>query len=314
MSIESLNERFAIPGALFFQAGPGGMPMAVLTGKGGQAHVMLHGGHVVHFQPAGQSPVLWMSQKSIFQSGKAIRGGVPVCFPWFGASTHVPNAPGHGIARLKEWEFISAHVLADGRVEAVLAMRSDEWTHEFWEPGFVLMLVVTVGATLTMALTATNIDRRPVAITEALHTYFSVFDVRQIRIHGLEGLEYIDTAGGGHKLARQDDQPITIEAETDRDYLNTAATVVIEDPAAGRSITIEKSGSNSTVVWNPWIDKAAKMPDFGDDEWPGMVCVETANISADAVTIKPGKSHVMQAKISVSPRASLTSFASARAF
>jgi D-hexose-6-phosphate mutarotase len=279
--------------------------MVVLAGKGGEARVMLHGGHVVHFQPFGQAPVLWMSQKSWFEAGKPIRGGVPVCFPWFGASTHIPNAPGHGIARLKEWELISSRQLPDGRAEVVLAIRSDDSTREYWAHEFVLMLIVSVGPTLTLSLTATNIDRRPVTITEALHTYFAVSDIRQVKVHGLEGLEYIDTVGGKNRLARQDDQPVTFAAETDRDYLNTAATAVLEDPGAGRSITIEKTGSNSTVIWNPWIAKAAKMPDFGDDEWPGMLCIETANVGADAITLKPGKSHIMQAKISVSPRAAL---------
>jgi glucose-6-phosphate 1-epimerase len=298
MTLDELNKQFAIPGAVSFSAGPAGLPMVVLTGKGGEAHVMLHGAHVIHYQPAGQSPVLWMSQKSWFAADKPIRGGVPICFPWFGQSSHIPNAPNHGVVRLRDWEFISARVLPDGRVQAVLATRSDEWTRQYWPHEFVLKFTVTVGATLTMSLNTTNIDRHLITVTEALHTYFSVLDIRQVKLHGLEGLDYLDTVGGAHRLLRQDDAPITFAGETDRNYLRTDAATEIEDPGLGRRIAIAKAGSYSTVVWNPWVEKAARMPDFGDDEWPGMLCVETANIGHDAVTIEPGKSHTMEATIS----------------
>lgn len=299
MTLDELNARFGIAGAVSFEAGPGGLAKVVLRGQGGEAAMTLHGAHLLHWQPSGERPVLWMSVKSWFEDGKPIRGGVPICFPWFGAATHVAGAPHHGIVRLRNWEFISARVLPDGRVEAVLAMRSDEATRAWWPHDFVLKFTVTVGATLTMSLNATNIGQAPFAITEALHTYFAVSDIHNVKVHGLENLEFTDTVGGARRAARQGDEPITFAAETDRNNVGTTATAVLEDPGMARRITIEKSGSESTVVWNPWIAKAAKMPDFGDDEWPGMLCIETANLGPDAVTIKPGKSHTMEARIAV---------------
>ena len=299
MTLEELNKRFGIAGSVSFEAGPGGLTQVAIRAKGGEARVMLHGAHVTHWQPAGEKPVIWMSGKSWFEDGKPIRGGVPICLPWFGAATHAADMPGHGIARLRAWEFISARTLPDGRVEAVLATRSDEWTQRYWPHEFVAKFTVVVGATLTMSLNMTNIDKAPYAITEALHTYFAVSDIHQVKVHGLENLDFTDTVGGGRRVVRQGGEPITFAAETDRNNTATQATTVLEDPGMGRKITIEKTGSDSTVVWNPWIAKSAKMVDFGDDEWPGMVCIETANLGPDAVTIKPGKSHTMEARISI---------------
>ncbi len=300
MTVDELNKRFAILGVLSFDAGPGGLARANIRAAGASASIMLHGAHLTHYQPDGQEPVLWMSQKSWFEPGKPIRGGVPICFPWFGGSGPA-GSPIHGVVRLRAWEFISARVLADGRVEAVLATRSDDETRKFWPHDFVLKFTVTVGPSLTMALNTTNIGDAPFEIAEALHTYFAVSDIHRVMVRGLENHRYIDTAGGTHAERQQGDEPITFAAECDRDYVAAAGPVVLDDPGMSRRITIDKRGSESTVVWNPWTAKAARMPDFGDEEWPGMLCIETANIGDDAVTIKPGKSHTMEATITAKP-------------
>ncbi|MCK4623944.1 MAG: D-hexose-6-phosphate mutarotase, partial [Phycisphaerae bacterium] len=174
-----------------------------------------------------------------------------------------------------------------------LILRSDEQTQRLWPGQFELRITVTVATTLTMALETRNIGDEAFTITEALHSYFRVSDVRNVKIIGLENTEYFVT----DEHERQGDEPITFSAETDRKYINTTSTCILDDPGMARRITVEKSGSDSTVVWNPWITRAAEMSEFGDDEWPGMVCIETANLPGNAVTIPPGGSHVMEARI-----------------
>jgi len=294
--IQELQSQFAIPGAVEFEPGQGGLTRMAITTSECAAHIYTHGAHVTHWQRHGEAPVLFMSSQSQFKDGAPIRGGVPVCFPWFGGSGPA-GAPIHGVARLAEWEVESVTLKSDGTVVAVFLLNANERALAPWPQRFELRHRVTVGRSLTMALEARNTDPKPQRITEALHTYFLVDDVRQIRVLGLENASYIDTAGGGRVERRQGAEPITITAETDRVYLNNRATCVIEVPNFGRKIVIEKSGSDSTVVWNPWIAKAKAMPDFGDDEWPRMICVETANAHGNAITLAPGASHVMEARI-----------------
>jgi D-hexose-6-phosphate mutarotase len=293
MNVNELNERFGIPGVAEFDRGEGGLTMLAITAPGGEAEVYLHGGNVTHFKPADGQPCLWVSKSSRFDPDSPTRGGVPVCFPWFGSAGPTPESPFHGFARLMDWDVESID-RTDAGVAVTLILRSDEQTLQFWPGQFELRITVTVATTLTMALEARNVGHEAFTITEALHTYFHVSDVRNVKILGLENAEY--TAFDEHK--RQGDEPITFAAETDRGYTNTTASCVLDDPGMARRITVEKSGSDSTVVWNPWIGRAADIPDFGDDEWPGMVCIETANLPGNAVTIPPGGSHVMEARIS----------------
>jgi glucose-6-phosphate 1-epimerase len=301
MTPSQLNKLHGVPRVVAFEKGPGGLPRVVLTGRGGRAAMMLHGAHVTEFVPAGQQPVLWMSQQSWFERGKPIRGGVPVCWPWFSGDGPAPECPGHGFARLLEWHVESAAVLPDGRATITLTLSPadlDGRMKAWWPHAFELRYSVTVGRELVLALETANPGPAPFTITEALHSYFAVSAVGNIRIRGLEEAEYLDTVGTPTR--RQDDQPVTITAETDRDYLDTTAECVLEDSAWGRRIIIAKSGSRSTVVWNPWMAKAARMPDFGDNEWPEMTCIESANIRAEnAVTLSPGRRHLLQARISV---------------
>ena len=298
MTVAQLNDQFAMHGAVSFEDGPGGLVRIVIRGAGAEAHVSTHGAHVTHWRPPGGEPALFMSEKSWFEPGRPIRGGVPVCWPWFGMSDAFPGGPHHGFARITEWDVESASVNDRGRVVATLLLTSNDETRSIWPHDFELRHVVTVGPTLTMRLETRNTGSETFTVTEALHTYLRVSDARKVSVRGLEGAVYLDeTAGFAQR--RQDDTPITITAETDRCYQATTATCILDDPGFRRKITVEKSGSNSTIVWNPWIDKAAAMPDFGDDEWPRMVCIETANAFDDAVTIAPGEAHAIQAIVSV---------------
>jgi D-hexose-6-phosphate mutarotase len=180
----------------------------------------------------------------------------------------------------------------------MLSLASDATTRAAASRDFVLTYEVRLGDTLSMSLTVTNPGEAPLTFEEALHTYLAVSDVRQAGVEGLAGATFVDKTDGGRRKT-QDDAVIAISDETDRLYLDTPATVMLTDPGLGRLISVVKAGSLSSVVWNPWIAKSRAMPDFGDNEWPGMICVETANAADNAVTLPPGAWHTMTAAISV---------------
>jgi D-hexose-6-phosphate mutarotase len=286
------------PDGARLEKGPGGLDRLALHAAEGEALVYVQGAHVAHFQPKGEKPVLWMSAASRFEAGKPLRGGVPICFPWFGPKAGSPDAPLHGFARILPWAVADVARAADGSLRAVLELTAEAAARGGFPRELSLSMAVTVSRSLRMELTVRNVDSAAVTFEEALHSYFAVSDVRQVRVRGLEGWPFVDKTAA---MARRPGEsgPIAIAAETDRVYNGATGTVTIEDPGWKRRVAIGKTGSSTTVVWNPWIAKAKAMPDFGDDEWTGMLCVETANAMDDAVTLAPGASHAMTATLEV---------------
>lgn len=289
----------ALPASVRLVDGRGQLPRLDVSTPRATAQVYLHGGHVASWRPSHTGDdVLWISEHSLFQADKPIRGGVPVCFPWFGAHPSDSTAPAHGFARLADWTLARAEELADGGVRLELAL--SDVTSPAWPHRYRLTHRVTIGTELTMALETHNAGREPFTFEEALHTYLRVGAVNGIAVTGLGGTDYLDKVAGMARRTQVDDA-IHFEGETDRLYLDTAATCIVADSGLRRRMVVSKSGSASTVVWNPWIAKARTMPDFGDDEWRGMVCVETANAGPAAVTLEPGETHLMTATIVVEP-------------
>lgn len=286
--IESLASRFEVPG-LRFEEGSGGLLRAVVHTPVAKGEIYLHGAHVASFQPAGQPPVIWMSAAANFESGKPIRGGVPICFPWFGPHPSDASAPMHGTARTKEWEMIAASRLADGGIGIAMQTTIDAMTLRF-QVNFGLQLQMSLHTELPFSAESS------VRLEEALHTYFHVGDIRSVSIDGLESVQYYDKMNQG-TLTPASQQPIRFTCETDRVYFDTGDTCVLHDPALQRTITVRKTGSRSTVVWNPWIAKSAKLPDFGDQEWPTMVCIESANAANNAIELQPGQNHTLSVSI-----------------
>ena len=284
------------PDGARLEKGPGGLDRLDLHAAEGEALVYLQGAHVAHFQPKDGRPVLWMSAASRFEAGKALRGGVPICFPWFGPKAGSPEAPLHGYARILPWTVESVTRETGGGLRAVLELTAEATARGGFPRELRLSLAVTVSRSLRMELTVRNSGSAAATFEEALHSYVAVSDVRQVRVHGLEGVGYVDKTAGMARKAGES-EPIAIEAETDRVYTGATGTVTVEDPGWGRRIVVGKRGSATTVVWNPWVAKAKAMPDFGDDEWTGMVCVETANALDDAIHLAPGASHVMAATL-----------------
>ena len=248
-----------------------------------------------------QAPVLWVSAHSEFRPDKAIRGGVPICFPWFATHGSEPTAPSHGVVRVMDWTLTEASASGDGAVALTFVLdAADRVLSSLWPHRCRATYRLSIGATLAMALEIESRDAAPFTFEEALHTYYSVHDVTQIAIGGLEETEYLDKVEAFARK-RQGRDPIRFAGEVDRVYLDTTATCRIADPGHSRAIVVSKSGSRSTVVWNPWIERARAFPDFGDEEWRQMVCVETANVGAAAIRLEPGATHTLRAEISVEP-------------
>jgi D-hexose-6-phosphate mutarotase len=285
-----------LPSGVSLAPGNGGLARVRVETPRVRGEIYLHGAHVTAWQPAEQAAVLWVSRESQFKTGAPIRGGVPICFPWFAAHATDPAAPAHGFARLGTWRLTDASRDGD-RVELRLAWRDDEATRRSpWPHPFAAEYRVSFGDQLALALDVGNTGDAPIAFEAALHTYFAVSDIRRVTVTGLAGTEYLDKMEG-LALKQQGDAPMSFAGETDRIFLDTEATCTIHDPGLGRQIRVAKRGSLSTIVWNPWIAKARAMPDFGDDEWPEMLCIETANVRERAVRLEPGSHHTMSAYI-----------------
>jgi len=294
--LAGLNERYGIDGELVFATGHHGAEVARIANAGGTAEIALQGAQVLTWAPAGQPAVVWLSPEARFAAGKSLRGGAPVCWPWFGPHPEDPAKPGHGFARNLDWQVLGAQRVAEG-TRLVLGFVPGAAQQALWPYEAALELAVTVGERLSLALTTRNTGTVPLTITQALHTYFHVGDIAAARVEGLDGCEYIDKVDGGAR--RRQSGPVTIGGEVDRVYLGCPGEAVIVDEALQRRIRIGKSGSQSCVVWNPWAEKGAKFGDMGDDGYRRMLCVEATNAGDDVVTIASGRSFTLATEYSV---------------
>jgi len=294
--LEQFNEKFGISGQLTFSAGKGGMPVVEITNELGEASIALQGAHVLGFQARDEAPLIWMSGEATYAPGKSLRGGVPVCWPWFGPHATDSSLPGHGPARTVDWKPLASEALPNGRTKVNLKLIETNKTREMCPHPLRVQLHVTVGNNLSLEVETTNLGDSTFTLGEALHTYFHVGDVRLAHIEGLNSCEYIDKMDGAARKTQNG--PVTISEETDRIYLGTGNRAEIVDPDMGRKIVIQSSGSASTVVWNPWTETAAKMGDLGPDGYLKMLCVETANAADDMVELEAEATHRMVANYS----------------
>ena len=292
-----LNQKHAIENHVQLREIADGMIIAEVANQHALANIALQGAHVATFQPRGEEPVIWLSPLAKFAPGKSIRGGVPICWPWFGPHQTDSKLPGHGFARTVPWELLDTKALEDGSTFLRFGLIENDTTRAQWPHPSTAPLEVTVGKALRVELVTANTGSAPFELGEALHTYLQISDVGNMTIRGLEGCEYIDKVGATTRRTQQDG--IVIESEVDRVYVNTAADCVIEDKGLKRAIRIHKEGSRSTVVWNPWTEKAEKMGDFGPKLHRDMVCVESGNAMENAVTVAPGETHRLVAMYSV---------------
>jgi len=294
--IETLNAAFAIGDRAKLVAGQGGLPKIQIATAAASAEIYLHGAHITSWIPSGAKEIIFVSESSLWKDGRAIRGGIPVCFPWFRAKMDDPAAPAHGFVRTKSWTLESLSANGDS-TQVILATESDENTRHWWPYDFHLELRIAVGAQLALELVASNTGTSPFQFEEALHTYHHVGDVRQTSITGLKGVSFLDNRRGNRENI-QDGDVILIDA-TDDAYLNTVNSLTIDDRVLQRRIQVDKQNSKTTIVWNPWDTGAKALADLGDHEWTQMLCVEASNILGSAVMLKPGAEHRMAVTISV---------------
>jgi glucose-6-phosphate 1-epimerase len=277
--------------------GKGNLPLLKIATPRSAAEIYLHGAHITHFQKNGEPPLLFLSPQSWFKPGEAIRGGIPICFPWFGSRE---GSPAHGLARILDWELAEAVVGPDGNVRVSLRLPQKSLGPE-WS-ALKTEFIVTVADALTLELVTTNTSEdKTLEIEECLHAYFQVGDIGAVSITGLQGASYLDTAAGGNGERKTDNEAaLKITRETNRLYLNTSSAVEMRDEKFGRKIRVEKSNSQSTVVWNPWTTQ--KMPgDFDSANHKNMVCVEAGNIKENKISLAPGKTTRLKATLSSAP-------------
>ena len=255
----------------------------------------LHGAHVASFRTSEHDELLWLSDKAVYAPGKAIRGGVPICFPWFGAHPARSDLPAHGFARTRAFTFEGTEERGDN-VVAQLGLESGPETLSLFPHAFRASVRVSVGRELSLAFEVENRGDDSFDYELALHTYLGVSDVRKVELRGLEGAVYDDKVSGARTIVEATD-PLRFSGETDRVY-NSSTRVTVLDAARKRRLIIDKTLSSTTVVWNPWLDKAKRMADFGDDEWPAMLCVEAANTGPHRLHLPPQSRHTTTTIIS----------------
>jgi glucose-6-phosphate 1-epimerase len=287
MNIVQFNKDYGITGQIEFIEGQGGLPFIRVSNAQANALISVYAGQVLSYRPAGKADdLMFLSEKAYYQDGKAIKGGVPVCWPWFGPDPDSKGRPAHGFVRNRMWNVIETAVAANHDVKIVLGLMDTSEMQAIWPHAFSLRLEITIGDTLNLALVTRNTGDQAMTITQAFHTYFYVGDIHQVSVSGLEGKPYIDKVDGGQQKTQSG--AVTINSEVDRIYQDVANELVIHDAALQRKICITSHGSQTAVVWNPWAKISAEMADLRDDDYLRLLCVETTNAANDIVTIQPG--------------------------
>lgn len=298
MDIDKLNKQFGIENHLAFLEADGGFINVHLDNASGKAVISTYAGQVLSFKPDKVSnDLLFVSEKAFFETGKAIKGGIPVCWPWFGPDPQNKGRPAHGFVRNRQWQVISTKAIDEQSTQIVLGLDSDEQTYSIWPYAFNLRIEITVGQSLQINLLTTNTDSKIFELSQALHSYFSTSDITQTQVNGLDGNDYLDKLDDMKRKTQQGS--IQFSQAVDRIYTDVKKPVSIYDPVLKQRIVIVSAGSKSTVVWNPWQQQSAAMKDFKDDEYLNMLCVETANAGPDKVKLSPGETYRLGMQIQV---------------
>jgi glucose-6-phosphate 1-epimerase len=262
------------------------------------ATISTYSGQVLSYRPKSQKDdLLFVSDKAYYAEGKAIKGGIPVCWPWFGADPDDLGRPAHGFVRNRQWEVAATESLDDGSTRVVMELTDTDDTREIWPHPFRLGIEITVGDTLKVALVTRNTGDAAMTISQALHTYFNVGDITKVQVLGLDGTDYLDKLE--HFATKTQTGPVIIDGEVDRIYTGVSGDLVIDDESLARRIRIASSGCSTAVVWNPWLDIARSMGDLGDDDYLRMLCVETANAGPETAEIAAGDEYRLQAEYTI---------------
>lgn len=275
-----------------------------ITSDHAELLIAQQGAQVLSYQRLGEPPLLWLSDQATFRQGKSVRAGAPVCWPWFGIFERNPDSvkamfkgeqpPAHGLVRGRDWQLLRAEEHGD-HLQFEFELPEAQGELPGWPHDVQLKLLVELGDQLKLTLTSYNLGNTDVILSQALHSYFAVSDVRQVQVEGVDGLAYIETLANWEQRKQQGN--LGFAGETDRIYLNAPERLAIVDPHWSRRIILQASGSRTAVIWNPWTDRARDLPDMADDGWQRMLCIETANVLDDVVVLKPGATHAMSVAI-----------------
>jgi glucose-6-phosphate 1-epimerase len=302
LDIDALNAEYGIPGTLRLCPGRGGLPMIEIENGLASALISLHAGQVLAYRPArAAQDLLFLSERAYFEPGKAIKGGVPICWPWFGADPEGRGRPAHGFVRSLPWTLRGTRTLDGGATRITLGIADDASTRAQWPHRFNLALEVTVGDGLGVELITRNPEAGPFTITQALHTYFHVGDATRARVLGLEGCRYIDKSATGRDAVLIQEGPVTFSGEVNRIYQSVPQTLIVEDPALGRRLRIQSRHSATCIVWNPWVETAHAMADLDDADYQVMLCVETANAADEVIQVPAGGEARLAAEYRIEP-------------
>ena len=298
--INNLKRHFALTDVLTFVDGPNDTVMINIKTALAEAQICTYGAQVLSFKPSvADHDLLFLSPQSAYGDGKAIRGGVPICWPWFGEDPSGHGRPTHGFARNQVWQVIESYQANNGAVTICFQLLPSEMSRRYWHCEFILQLSVTISDTLKIALTTENRDVESFVISQALHTYFNIGNIEQLHLLGLDNYHYLDkTLNFDQKLQQGD---VLFHTETDRIYLHSPEQLCIEDKVLGRRVMIESHGSQTTVVWNPW-NKVVILKDMLIDAYKHFICVETANAANNSIELAPGESHTLIAEYSLRKR------------
>jgi glucose-6-phosphate 1-epimerase len=297
MNFDELS-RYEIDGELQFIEIEHGFVYAEINNTRAHATVSTYSGQLLSYRPKDrQEDLLFVSDKAYYEAGKAIKGGIPVCWPWFGPDPENRGRPAHGFVRNRQWQVSGSESLADGSTKIILSIADSEATRALWPHPFRLDIEITVGDTLRVELVTHNTGNDSITISQALHSYFRVGDITSVSVLGLDGINYIDKANDSARKTQAG--PLTISSEVDRIYTDTSGDLTIDDASLERKISIASSGCSTAVVWNPWVEIAASMADLDDDDYLQMLCVETANAGPETVTITAGDCYRLSAEYSI---------------
>jgi len=299
MNFSELSE-YEIENELWFVEIEHGFTYIEINNSKAHATVSTYSGQVLSYRPKSQQhDLLFVSDTAYYEEGKAIKGGIPVCWPWFGPDPDDRGRPAHGFVRNRQWSVTASESLADGSTKVVLSLVDSSETREIWPHAFKLDIEITVGDSLRVALLTKNTGDKSVTISQALHSYFQVGDISKVKVLGLDGTDYLDKVDGSARKIQAG--PVTIGGEVDRIYTGITGEQVIDDESLGRKIHITPRGCSTAVVWNPWADIAASMGDLDDDDYRKMICVETANAGPETVEIAAGGEYRLEAEYTIEP-------------
>jgi glucose-6-phosphate 1-epimerase len=296
LDVTELDRRFGIPEIARVCEGNGDLVRVDITTPLAHGEMYVHGAQVTSWRPAGNEELLSLSTKSQWEEGQAIRGGIPICFPWFRGKVDDPRAPAHGFVRTRSWQLYSI-VENNAEVAVTMFIESDQQTRRWWPGEFRLVHRVTFGSQLKLELICINTGKTALHFEEALHTYNRVADVGTVRLQGLNGTCFLDNTDSNNEKMQLGD--LTVASQTDNAFISTRNAVDLLDPIMRRRIRLQKTNSSTTVVWNPWQEGASKLRDLGEGEWKQFLCVEASNIMGAGVTLAPGQEHTMSAVLSV---------------